>query len=89
MDVIDIADSLKEKANYANKVPDISKNREKLIQDARNFLRNEDFHSAYIAYKEASKLSKKLVDFEKEEEYRLKSRALEDFYKIDKKYKSQ
>jgi hypothetical protein len=89
MYVIDIADSLKEKANYANKVPDISKSREKLIQDARNFLRNEDFHSAYIAYKEASELSKKLVDFEKEEEYRLKSRALEEFYRIDKKYKSQ
>lgn len=89
MYVVDIADSLKEKANYSNKIPDMSKKREKVIQDARNYLRNEDFHSAYIAYKEASDLSKKLIDFEKEEEYRLKSRALEEFYKIDEKYKTQ
>ena len=89
MYVVDIADSLKEKANYSNKIPDMSKKREKVIQDARNYLKNEDFHSAYIAYKEASELSKKLIDFEKEEEYRLKSRALEEFYKIDEKYKSQ
>lgn len=88
MYVVDIAESLKEKANYSNKIPDISKKREKIIQDARSFLRNEDFHSAYTAYKEASDLSKKLVDFEKEEEYRLKSKALEEFYRIDEKYKS-
>lgn len=89
MYVVDIAESLKEKANYSNKIPEISKKRERVIQDARNFLRNEDFHSAYVAYREASDLSKKLVDFEKEEEYRLKSKALEEFYKIDEKYKSQ
>jgi hypothetical protein len=85
--LMDIAESLKEKADFSNKIPDLSKKREKLVQDARNFLRNEDFHSAYTAYREASVLSKKLVDFEKEEEYRLKSKALEDFYKIDEKYK--
>ncbi len=89
MYVVDIAESLKEKANFSNKVPDLSKRREKVVQDARNFLRNEDLHSAYTAYKEASDLSKKLVDFDKEEEYRLKSKALEEFYKIDEKYKSK
>jgi hypothetical protein len=88
MYIVDIAESLKEKANYSKKVPDLSKQREQVIQEARNFLRNEDFHSAYTAYKEASEISKKLVDFEKEEEYRLKSKALEDFYKVDEKYKS-
>ena len=88
MYVVDIAESLKEKANYSNKIPDISKKREKVIQDARNSLKNEDFHSAYLSYREASDLSKKLVDFEKEEEYRLKSKALEEFYRIDEKYKS-
>jgi hypothetical protein len=85
--VIDIAESLKEKASFSNKVPDLSKKRDKLVQEARNYLRNEDFHSAYIAYKNASDLSKKLVEFDKEEEYRLKSKALEDFYKVDEKYK--
>jgi hypothetical protein len=87
--VLDIAESLKEKANFSGDVPNISKQREKLVNDARNSLRNEDFHSAYLSYKKASELSKKLVDFDKEEEYRLKSKALEEFYKIDEQYKEK
>jgi len=87
--VIDIAESLKEKATFSEDVPDVSKARDKLVQEARNFLRNENFHSAYISYKKASKLSKKLVDFNKEEEYRLKSKALEEFYKVDEEYKKK
>ena len=85
--LLDIAESLKEKANFSGDVPNMSKKRDKHVFDARNFLRNEDFHSAYISYKKASDLSKKLVDFNKEEEYRLKSKALEEFYKVDEKYK--
>ena len=87
--VIDIAESLKEKATFSEDVPDISKARDKLVQEARNFLRNENFHSAYISYKKASELSKKLVEFNKEEEYRLKSKALEEFYKVDEEYKKK
>ncbi len=87
--VIDIAESLKEKATFSEDVPDVSKARDKLVQEARNFLRNENFHSAYISYKKASELSKKLVDFNKEEEYRLKSKALEEFYKVDEEYKKK
>ncbi len=85
--VLDIAESLKEKANFSGIIPNMSKQRDKHVHDARSFLRNEDFHSAYISYKKASDLSKKLVDFNKEEEYRLKSKALEEFYKVDEKYK--
>ncbi|MFW9781623.1 MAG: hypothetical protein ACFFFB_04980 [Candidatus Heimdallarchaeota archaeon] len=87
--VIDIAESLNEKANFSEKVPEISKQRDKLVQEARNSLKNDDFHSAYISYKKASELSKKLVEFEKEEEYRLKSKALEEFYKVDEKYRNK
>lgn len=87
--VLDIAESLKEKANFSGDVPNMSKQRDKHVQDARNFLRNEDFHSAYVSYKKASELSKKLVDFNKEEEYRLRSKALEEFYKVDEKYKEK
>lgn len=87
--VVDIAEVLKEKSSFSIKIPNLSKKRNKLVQDARNSLRNEDFHSAYVGYKKASELSKKLVDFEKEEEYRLKSKALEDFYLIDEKKKKQ
>jgi len=87
--VIDIAESLKEKATFSEDVPDISKARDKHVQEARNFLRNENFHSAYISYKKASELSKKLVDFNKEEEYRLKSKALEEFFLLDEEYKKK
>jgi hypothetical protein len=85
--IADIAETLNEKANFCGTVPELLKRRDKLVQEARNSLRNEDFNSAYLAYKEASNLSKKLVDFEKEEEYRLKSKALEDFYRVDEHYK--
>ncbi len=85
--IIDIAESLNEKASFSGQVPDLSKQRDKAIQDARNYLRNENFHSAYISYKKASELSKKLVEFDKEEEYRLKAKALEEFYKVDEEYK--
>lgn len=87
--LLDIAESLKEKSNFSGDVPNMSKIRDKHVYDARNYLRNEDFHSAYIFYKKASDLSKKLVDFNKEEEYRLKSKALEEFYKVDEKYKEK
>ncbi|MHA1375004.1 MAG: hypothetical protein ACTSR7_11970 [Promethearchaeota archaeon] len=87
--VIDIAEVLKEKSSFSIKIPDLSKKRNKLVQDARNSLRNEDFHSAYVGYKKASELSKKLIDFEGEEEYRLKSKALEEFFIIDEKYKKK
>jgi len=87
--LIDIAESLREKANFSGDVPSMAKARDKLVNEARNFLRGEDFHSAYISYKKASELSKKLVDFGKEEEYRLKSKALEEFYKVDEKFKKK
>jgi hypothetical protein len=87
--IIDIAESLREKANFSGDVPSMAKARDKLVHEARNFLRGEDFHSAYVCYKKASELSKKLVDFGKEEEYRLKSKALEEFSKVDKKYKKK
>ncbi|MFW9945896.1 MAG: hypothetical protein ACFFDX_03600 [Candidatus Odinarchaeota archaeon] len=87
--IIDIAESLNEKASFSGQVPDLSKERDKAVQDARNYLRNENFHSAYISYKNASELSKKLVEFDKEEEYRLKAKALEEFYKVDEEYKKR
>jgi hypothetical protein len=79
--------SLKERADFAQKVPELSKEREKIVQNARDALRNENFHEAYTLYRKASELSKELVQFNKEEEYRLKSNALRDFYQVDEKYK--
>ena len=85
--LVDVASTLNEKASFSQRVPDLSKQREKLVQEARNLLRNEDFHGAYTSYKKAGEISKKLVQFDKEEEYRLKAKALEDFYKVDEKFK--
>lgn len=87
--IMDIATSLKEKGNFSQQTPELSKEREKIVEEARNALRNEDFHTAYISYRKASEISKKLVQFEKEEEYQLKSKALEDFYKVDQQYKNE
>jgi len=84
--IVDIAESLSEKASFSDKIPDLSKQRDKIVQDARNYLRSEDFHNAYINYKKASEISKKLVEFDKEEEYKMKSEALKSFYEIDQKY---
>lgn len=85
--VMDIASFLKEKGAFSQQIPDLSKERERIVQEARNALRNEDFHKAYTSYRKASSISKKLIQYDKEEEYRLKSKALEDFYKIDEKYR--
>ena len=85
--IMDIAASLKEKGNFSQQIPDLSKERERIVQEARNALRNEDFHTAYTYYKKASEISKKLIQFDKEEEYRLKAKALEEFYKVDEEYK--
>ena len=84
--LMDISTSLKEKGSFSQQIPEFSKERESVVQEARNALRNEEFHSAYMHYRKASELSKKLVEFDKEEEYRLKSKALEDFYNVDQKY---
>jgi len=85
--IMDIATSLKEKGDFSQRIPELSKERDRVVQEARNALRNEDFHAAYTSYRKASDISKKLIQFEKEEEYRLKSKALEDFYKVDQKYR--
>jgi hypothetical protein len=87
--LVDVASTLNEKASFSQRVPDLSKQREKLVQEARNLLRNEDFHGAYTSYKKAGEISKKLVQFDREEEYRLKAKALEDFYKVDEKFKKK
>ncbi|MFX1313177.1 MAG: hypothetical protein ACFFHD_11275 [Promethearchaeota archaeon] len=84
--IVDVAASLKEKAEFLQQIPELSKEREKIVQEARAALKNEDFHTAYVSYRRASEISKKLIQYDKEEEYRLKSKALEDFYKIDQKY---
>ncbi len=85
----DLAKTLREKARLSQKIPTSTKTLEKVVHDAINALRNDDFHSAYIFYKRASDISKELMLSGKEEEYRLKSKALSDFYQVDQKFKKK
>ncbi|MFX1418301.1 MAG: hypothetical protein ACFE9N_05205 [Promethearchaeota archaeon] len=87
--IMDIASSLTDKGEFYQQTPELSKERERIVEEARNALKVEDFHTAYISFRKASEISKKLVDFDKEEEYRLKSEALRNFHEIDQKYKKK
>lgn len=88
-DDYEITKTLNERAAFCQKIPNLSKKRDQIVEDARDALGKEDFHEAYKLYREASELSKELVQFDKEEEYRLKSKALNDFYQVDQKYKNK
>ena len=86
---IDLAKSLRERAKLSVKIPDLAKKREEIIKDARNALKKEDFYNAYIYYKRASEISKELMQPDHDEEYALKSKALQDFYNADQKFKKK
>jgi len=86
---VEIAKSLRERANLSVDIPDLSKKRDDIVREARSALRKEDFHSAYIYYKRAGELSKKLMQTEKEEEYTLKSKALQDFYQAEQRFQKK
>ena len=85
----DLANSLKERATLSIKIPDLTKKREEIVKDARNALKKEDFYNAYIYYKRASEISKELMQPDRDEEYALKSKALQDFYNADQKFKKK
>ena len=82
-----ITKNLLERVDFSGKIPTIIKERDEAASEAREALKNEQFHEAYLLYHKASKLSKDLVQFDKEEEYRLKSKALNEFAKVNKIYK--
>ncbi len=83
----DLSKTFKERARISQNVPSLSKQMEEFQMNARNALRNEKFHESYRYYKKASELAKELMLAEKEEEYRLKSKALQDFYQVDEKFR--
>ncbi|MFX1236980.1 MAG: hypothetical protein ACFFAS_11295 [Promethearchaeota archaeon] len=85
----DLFKLLKYKSKIANKIPMLNKNREKVIQDAKAAIRGEEFNKAYIYFKRAAEISKQLMEAEKEEEYNLKSKALQDYYNADQKFKKK
>ena len=83
----ELANTLKDKAKLSGNVPEMTKNLDVSAQKARNFLKNEDFYNAYIWYKKAGEIAKILMIPDKEEEYTLKSRALQEIFQIEQKFK--
>jgi hypothetical protein len=83
----ELAKTLRDKAKLSGNVPEMTKNLEVAGQKARNFLKNEDFYNAYIWYKKAGEIAKLLMIPDKEEEYTLKSKALQEIYQIEQKFK--
>jgi len=85
----ELANQFKLKAKNSSSVPQLTRNLEEAVQKARNFLKNEDFNSSYVWYKKASEIAKNLMEPEREEEYRLKAKALQEFYQVDQKFKKK
>ena len=83
----DLAKDFNERAKLSLDIPNLTKQRDDIIKEARNAIKKEDFHAAFVNYKNASDLSKKLMQPDKEEEYALKSKALQDFYNADHRFK--
>ncbi|TFG13788.1 MAG: hypothetical protein EU535_04420 [Promethearchaeota archaeon] len=86
---MELAKSLKERAKLAFNIPDLTKKRDNIVKEARSALKNENFHSAYIFYLRAAELSKELMQPDKEEEYSLKSKALQDIYLFEERLKKK
>ncbi|TFG08448.1 MAG: hypothetical protein EU539_02320 [Promethearchaeota archaeon] len=85
----DLAKSLEERAKLSNNIPDLTKKRDLVVKEAKNALRNDNFHSAYLFYLRAAELSKQLMQPEKEEEYSFKSKALQDIYLFEEKLRKK
>ena len=85
----ELAKSLNERAKLSFNIPDLTKKRDNIVKEARSALKNENFHSAYIFYLRAAELSKELMQPEKEEEYSLKSKALQDIYLFEERMKKK
>ncbi len=85
----ELATELRIKAKNSISIPDNTKKLKEAVQKAREALKNEDFNFAYLCYKTAADLSKSLMITEKEEEYSLKAKALQDFHQVDQKYKKK
>jgi hypothetical protein len=85
----ELAQSLNERAKLSFNIPDLTKKRDNIVKEARNALKNENFHSAYIFYLRAAELSKELMQPDKEEEFSLKSKALQDIYLFEERMKKK
>jgi len=82
----DLAKEFFDKAKRMSSVPVLKQQRDKIVDKARNALRNDRFEEAYNLYREAATLSDKLFDSLAAEEYKLKSDVLAKFHEVHKKF---
>lgn len=77
---------LAERAKIVKQIPKLEEARKDEIKKAKESLRKDDFHEAYIHFKNAADLSKKLMDPRGTEEFTLKADALAKFAEINKRF---
>jgi len=82
----DLAKEFFDKAKRMSSVPLLRQQRDKIVDKARNALRNDRWEEAYKLFREAAALSNKLFDSSAAEEYGQKSDALAKFHEVDKKF---
>jgi hypothetical protein len=77
---------LSERAKIVKQIPKLEEARKDEVKKAKESLRKDDFHEAYVHFKNAADLSKKLMDSRGTEEYTLKADALAKFAEINKRF---
>jgi hypothetical protein len=82
----DLAKEFFDKAKRMSSVPGLRQQRDKMVDKARNALRNDKLEEAYKLYREAASISKKLFDTDAAEEFELKSDALAKFHEVHKRF---
>ncbi len=75
------------KIKLAKKTPSLLKKREKLVKNALDGLRSDNFTKAQKNFKRAAEVSERLMDPRRFEEFSLKAQALAEYVKVEKKYK--
>lgn len=82
----DLAKEFFDKAKRMSSVPALKQQRDKIVDKARNALKNDKLVESYKLYREAASLSRKLFDTDAAEEFELKSDALAKFHEVHKKF---
>ncbi len=82
----DSAKDFHDKAKRMRSVPGLRQQRDKIVEKARNALRNDKLDEAYSLYREAAAISRDLFDSDAAEEFELKSDALARFNEVHKRF---
>jgi tetratricopeptide (TPR) repeat protein len=82
----DVVNGLKEKSKIVKEIPEFIEKRNKAVDKAKDSLKYDNFEDAYKYFRDASELSKKLLDSRGVEEYSLKADALAKYNEVHKRF---